>query len=314
MRFSDTLRSPSLRHLAVVLAGLVVAFLLLGVVLRPTRAVDVLDGRTLAAAAPATGNDRGTLWWFVQLGNPSSYAQFCLALVLTAALRRRWRLALLIPPTMLLSELTAQHLKVVLAEARDVPVAAASISDASWPSGHSTAVMTVALLAILVAPRRLRPLVAAVGALTASAVGIGLIAERYHYPSDVFGGFLCAAIFVTIAAIVLTAWDRRRPRPRPVDRRPLRPVHVAGPALLLVLGFLTAVAVAARADGGIVAAVGQHTAAVAVLGALGALALTLVAAATALTAESEEEAERVASAAPSPRWRPRRSRPARPAD
>ncbi|WP_320672434.1 phosphatase PAP2 family protein [Patulibacter defluvii] len=309
MRFPDGRRSPALHHLSLVLAGLVGTFLLVGFVLRPSRTADVLDARTIEAISPFWQSE--PWWWFVRLGNPASYLQFCLALVFVAALRRRWRLALLIPPTMVASELMAQNLKQLLAAPRDVPLAAARIADASWPSGHSTAAMTVALLAILVAPRRLRPLVAVVGGLGACGVGLGLIAGRYHYPTDVFGGYLCAAIWVTLAAMVLVAWQRWRPAPTPPDRRPLRPVHVAGPLLLLGLGLLIAASRAARTDGGLLGTVDQHTAAVVVVGAIVALALTLVAAATTLTAAGEDEAREAPLSGPRPAARavPRRRWP-----
>ena len=63
---------------------------------------------------------------------------------------------------------------------------------ASWPSGHATAAMSFALCAVLAAPARLRPLVAAVGAAFAVAVCYSFLALAWHYPSDVLGGFLVA--------------------------------------------------------------------------------------------------------------------------
>ena len=73
----------------------------------------------------------------------------------------------------------------------------------SWPSGHSTAVMSLALASVLAAPARLRPAVAALGAALAVAVGYSLLARLVHYPSDVLGGFLVAAIWALGAVAVL---------------------------------------------------------------------------------------------------------------
>lgn len=253
------------------------AFLLVGLVLRPSHLGDVLDDRTLRALGTLRSDPDGGAWLTAtRLGEPSSYALFCLALVLVAFLRRRPRWALVVPVTMVASELCAHGLKQLLAGPRPGVPAGRLIGDAAWPSGHSTAAMTVALLAVLLAPRRLRPAVAAAGVVGALAVGFGMVVTGSHYPTDIFGGYLCAAIWVTLAGIAVVAWDRRRPVARAPDRAPLRAVDVAGPLLLLVLGVLVAVAAASRDAGGIVAAVRDHTAAVAVAGALVALALTLV--------------------------------------
>jgi membrane-associated phospholipid phosphatase len=84
----------------------------------------------------------------------------------------------------------------------------------SWPSGHSTAVMSLALASVLAAPARLRPAVAALGAALAVAVGYSLLARLVHYPSDVLGGFLVAAIWALGAVAALVAVERRAPSGR----------------------------------------------------------------------------------------------------
>ena len=58
----------------------------------------------------------------------------------------------------------------------------------SWPSGHSTAAMTLALCAILVAPPVLRTAAAILGGAFAVGVGYALLVLGWHYPSDVLGG------------------------------------------------------------------------------------------------------------------------------
>ncbi|MEV4422607.1 phosphatase PAP2 family protein [Patulibacter sp. NPDC049589] len=253
-------------------------FLFVGLVVRPTGLGDTVDGRTIAALRPldTPGTQEG---WeaLTRLGAPSSYLQFCLALMLVAAVRRRWRWVLVAPVTMLCSELTAQGLKQLLAMPRPHVAAAETIGQAAWPSGHSTAAMTVALLAVLIAPRRMRPTVAVLGAMGALGVGIGMVTVGAHYPTDIFGGYLCAALWVTLAAVLVLEWQRRRPVVRPVDRRPTGPGHLAGPVLLLALGALTALALAMRDKEGLLGTIRDHTVAVVVLGGLVALALTLVA-------------------------------------
>jgi membrane-associated phospholipid phosphatase len=257
---------------------LLALFLVLGLVVRPTALGDTIDGRTLSALRPLDTSETHQGWVsLTKLGSPAAYLPFSLALALVAAVRGRWRWVLVAPLTMVASELTAQGLKQLLAEPRPGVAASQYIGEAAWPSGHSTAAMTVALLAVLIAPRRMRPTVAALGALGALGVGLGMVTVGAHYPTDIFGGYLCAAVWVTAAAIGVLEWQRRRPVVRPLDRAPVRRRHLAGPVLLLALGALTAVSLAARDGDGVIGTVRDHTVAVLVLGALAALALTLVA-------------------------------------
>lgn len=211
--------------------------------------------------------------------------------MLVAAVRGRWRWVVVAPVTMIGSELMAQGLKQLLAGPRPDVAMSSTIGDAAWPSGHSTAAMTVALLAVLIAPRRMRPTVAVLGAFGALGVGLGMVAVGAHYPTDIFGGYLCAALWVTAAAIGVLEWQRRRPVDRPVDRAPRGIAHLAGPVLLLVLGALTAWSLAARDREGVLGVVRDHTAAVVVVGGLVALALTLVAL-TASLPETRDERRR----------------------
>jgi len=81
----------------------------------------------------------------------------------------------------------------------------------SWPSGHSTAVMSLVLVSVLAVPARLRPAAAALGASLAIAVGYSLLATGLHYPSDVLGGFLVAAIWTLVVVGALLAAERRWP-------------------------------------------------------------------------------------------------------
>jgi membrane-associated phospholipid phosphatase len=257
---------------------LVALFLVVGLVVRTTALGDVLDSRTLAAVRPLDTPETYPGWVaLTRLGSPSSYLPFCLALMLVAAVRRRWRWVLIVPVTMLLSELTAQILKQVLARPRPDVVMSGQIGDAAWPSGHSTAAMTVALLAVMIAPRRMRPTVAVLGAFGALGVGFGMVAVGAHYPTDIIGGYLCAALWVTAAAVVVLEWQRRRPVVRPIDRPATGVRHLAGPVLLLALGAATAISLAARDGDGVFGTIRDHTVAVVVLGGLVALALTLVA-------------------------------------
>ncbi len=76
--------------------------------------------------------------------------------------------------------------------------------------------MTLVLCALLVTPHRLRPLVAALGCAFAVAVGCSLLILAWHMPSDVLGGYLLAALCVSLTIVAMGRnWDR----PGPVLRR-----------------------------------------------------------------------------------------------
>jgi membrane-associated phospholipid phosphatase len=148
------------------------------------------------------------------------------ALLVAVALRRglRWR-ALAVALVAGLAPLTTELLKPLVAHAHS-PLSGWDIAPASWPSGHATAAMALALCALLVAPRRLRGLVAAVGGLFTVAVAYSLLVLAWHMPSDVVGGFLVAALWVSLAVAGLRLLEG----PRPGERsEPARDRRARGP-------------------------------------------------------------------------------------
>jgi membrane-associated phospholipid phosphatase len=120
------------------------------------------------------------------------------ALVLVALARSKPRVAIAVATVMSLAPLTAETLKPVLAHRHD-SVDGTVIGPASWPSGHSTAALSVVLCAVLVAPKRWRPAVAAAGALYAAVIGFVLLVLAWHMPSDVLGGYLLATLWMALA-------------------------------------------------------------------------------------------------------------------
>jgi membrane-associated phospholipid phosphatase len=111
---------------------------------------------------------------------------------------------------MALAQLTAEILKPLLAHPHP-RFGAVHVGPASWPSGHSTAALTVVLCAVLVAPARSRALVATLGGIYALAVGCSLLILAWHMPSDVLGGYLVAALWMAIVVAALRISDRRWP-------------------------------------------------------------------------------------------------------
>jgi hypothetical protein len=140
---------------------------------------------------------------------------------------------------LLTANVTTHLLKPALADARTFDLQGIqTVYPGSWPSGHSTAAMSLALCLVLVAGPRLRPLAALVGAGFAIAMGYSLIVLGYHLPSDVLGGFLVAATFTLLGTAALAALEARLPARTPSPDRP--PAILSAPALASAAATLLA--------------------------------------------------------------------------
>jgi membrane-associated phospholipid phosphatase len=143
---------------------------------------------------------------------PAPFIVMGAVLVAVAFARRRWRLALAVAVVLSMAPLSAELLKPLLAHAH-AHASGVNMASASWPSGHSTVAAALALCSVLVAPARLRPLVAVLGGLFALAVGCALLILAWHMPSDVLGGYFLAALWFALAVAGLRI-SARRTHPR----------------------------------------------------------------------------------------------------
>jgi membrane-associated phospholipid phosphatase len=214
--------------------------------------------------------------FIANLCNPSPYVYFAGALVLLALVRRRPVVALVICMIVFGANVTTQLLKPLLAEPR--PVAGdAFIGAASWPSGHATAAMSLALCSLLAVPTRLRPAAAAIGALFAVAVSYSFLTLQWHFPSDVFGGFLVATAWALLGVAALFTIRDRRPQygvPDAAERLSVRDALRAPAAALL--GTLALAGLVALARPHTVVAYAQaHTTFLVGAAAIGSLGLAL---------------------------------------
>ncbi|HUF84106.1 MAG TPA: phosphatase PAP2 family protein [Acidimicrobiia bacterium] len=75
----------------------------------------------------------------------------------------------------------------------------------SLPSGHTTVAASIAVAAILVAPRRLRGPIAVVGAVYAAAVGVATLTAGWHRPSDAVAAFAVVVAWGAAAAWFIAA-------------------------------------------------------------------------------------------------------------
>ena len=168
------------------------------------------------------------------LADPAPYLAVGLALIVVAVRRRRpWR-AGAVAALLVVTGASTQVVKHLLAQPRfEAWLETHQVGAASWPSGHSTAAMTLALCAVLVAPAALRPLVAVVGGAFAAGVGYAVLVLAWHFPSDVLGGFLMAGTWTALAVAALRVVEPSEEAAEP--RRGLEPGLGLGVAAAAVL-------------------------------------------------------------------------------
>ncbi len=179
--------------------------------------------------------------FIAHLCNPSPYVYLAAVPVAVALWRQRIWVAVTIGAILLGANVTTQLLKPLLATPRaaNLLVGAGPPGPASWPSGHATAAMALALCCVLAVRSRLRPLAAAVGAVFAVAVSYSFLSLRWHYPSDVFGGFLVAATWALLGVAAVFIADARKRSPNAGElpvRLSLR--EALGPPALTLVGAL----------------------------------------------------------------------------
>jgi membrane-associated phospholipid phosphatase len=122
-----------------------------------------------------------------------------------ALLRGRRLLALGAGVVVLGANLTTQLLKQEVGRPDLLP---SSLPNGSFPSGHVTVAMSLAMALVLVAPPALRWWAAGVGTAYAIGVGVAVVLLDWHRPSDVLGAYLVTVIWTAlVAAALLSAPD-----------------------------------------------------------------------------------------------------------
>jgi membrane-associated phospholipid phosphatase len=165
----------------------------------------------------------------VRLFNPLPFAILASALVVWALVAGRKRAAAVALLTMVGAGVTTQILKPLLATQRDYP-SWHWMGPEAYPSGHTTAAMSLALALVIVSSPRWRPLAAAAGGLLTVGMVFSLLVLGSHYPSDVAGGILVATGWACLSTAAL------RLELRATVRGPaLAAVIVAGAGALAVL-------------------------------------------------------------------------------
>lgn len=157
--------------------------------------------------------------------------------------RRRPRLALVAAVSIVASLVCTELLKMVILE-RPPLIGETLIVENSYPSGHTTVGMSIAVAVMLVAPRRALIGVAIGAGLVGAAFGVAVVAAGWHRPSDAVGAF---GVVLSVAAACAAVARRYPDRPdlergSMLDRAPsiqLGPVQFGVAALVLcALGLL----------------------------------------------------------------------------
>ena len=143
------------------------------------------------------------------LANPLPFAVLAALVVLTALRTRGLTAAVVISAILLGANLVTQYLKPATAADRPYLEGAIEVAAESWPSGHATASMAIALCAVLAVPDHRRMVVAVVGAIYALGVSYSVVLLTWHFPSDVLGGFAVAGAATCLGVAALRAFEGR---------------------------------------------------------------------------------------------------------
>jgi membrane-associated phospholipid phosphatase len=148
---------------------------------------------------------------------------------------------------------------------------------ATWPSGHLSVAASLGFALVLAVPSVARPTAAVLGAAYAAGIGLSVVVEGWHYPSDVVGAFFLCGFWAALAALILpAAAESARVNARGVVL-----------ALVVVAAGLAIAALLAGAHPGAVAAARSSRAVVIVAAGVGLLSTALFAAFAPLVSERE---------------------------
>ncbi|MEJ3746825.1 phosphatase PAP2 family protein [Actinomycetes bacterium KLBMP 9797] len=90
----------------------------------------------------------------------------------------------------------------------------------SFPSGHATVAVSVAIALVLVLPSRVRGVAALAGAAYAAVAGVATMTLGWHRPSDVIGAALVAGAWAAAAGLLLVVAQGRDVHVRDGAARP----------------------------------------------------------------------------------------------
>ncbi|HZJ29393.1 MAG TPA: phosphatase PAP2 family protein [Solirubrobacterales bacterium] len=203
----DSFRSPGIaRAAALALSGAAACVLGFVAVAVAAYSVGPVGRRDAAALAGLFGVENARVDLLAEtLSHSADLLPWLAALAILGWAGARWgraRIALAGGVAAVLAVVASQVLKALLAHPRVQPVLGGNqVGPAALPSGHTTSSMSIAVMAVLVAPRGLRLFAVGLGGVYAWAVGVSLAVLAWHFPSDIFAGMLLAAGFGFLALL-----------------------------------------------------------------------------------------------------------------
>jgi membrane-associated phospholipid phosphatase len=171
----------------------------------PAQSLDRRVWRLIAGRNPGNFARRGFLFQTDPYLHTRYYVAIGIVAVGVILMRRRWRLAVAVVVLLGAAPVSAEILKDFLTYQRSRPFVAPGqphIAPASWPSGHATAATALGLAITVAAPRALRWYAAALGTGFVAVVSADLILGGSHFPSDLVGGYLLAALWLCLVMAV----------------------------------------------------------------------------------------------------------------
>jgi membrane-associated phospholipid phosphatase len=190
-----------------------VGFAILAILIHKSGSVEHLDAVVLGHFAERGSRTGSLAAGIVLLGDLGALLPL-LAIACAIALKRHHPDAALAAVFVVAgANLSTQLFKALLAHPRfEALLGYEQIGANSFPSGHTTAVASLAIAFAFVVPREWRPAVALVGTGLLVAIGCSVMALDWHYPSDVLGGILVAAGwgFAALAGLRATRGRSRR--------------------------------------------------------------------------------------------------------
>jgi membrane-associated phospholipid phosphatase len=213
------------------------------------------------------------------LCNPYPYAVLAAVVIAVALAVHGGRRALVVTAILAAANLVTQWLKPALAAPRmDGPLPSGEqVVAASWPSGHATAAMALALCAVLAVPPAWRLVTAVAGGLFAIAIAYSVVLLGWHMPSDALGGFAVAGAAAGLGVAALRAAEAGWPAgtARRAATRALGHVHAPGTAGAAVLAALVVIGLAVVRVSGALPGPQERLAFLAVAASIVGLGLTL---------------------------------------
>jgi membrane-associated phospholipid phosphatase len=226
-------RRTTLLLVAVIALALLVALYLLGVRTAWGQRIDAAALRGSVTLRPRAVHAAGRLLATIDV---ASLALIGAAIVLVAITRGRPLLAIGAGIVIGGSVVTTELLKHEILPRPYLGVVDPIGPHASWPSGHTTVAMSLAIAAVLVSPVRARGWVAILGSIYASAIGVATVATANHRPSDPIGAVLVVLLWSCLVAAVLTTVSATVPRER--QGAPVSPALALGGVILLGVAFV----------------------------------------------------------------------------